>query len=58
MIKLDDCKMDKWDYSIPVLLPDGRVVTILFPKEGTHGYPRKGETLEYGLNLVTQGHYT
>jgi hypothetical protein len=43
------------DYHIAVHLPDGRTITVLIPVGKTWVVQ---DGLEYGLNLVTEHHYT
>jgi len=43
-------------YMLPVKLPDGTIIFILVPDfETWHGGDMTGQ--EFGLNLVTDGHY-
>jgi hypothetical protein len=50
---------DPWgDHRVKVALPDGKVITILVPGEGHYGERAIKDGLEYGLNLVCDGHYT
>lgn len=45
------------DYQVVVQFPDGRQVTILIPEWTIHPFHlRNGEV--YGLNLISEGHFT
>jgi hypothetical protein len=48
--ELGDCR-------IKVRLPSGEVLTILVPSFGPDSWI-KPDGMEFGLNLVTEGHYT
>ena len=59
--RIFDERRTDFDYAITLELPegDGRIITILVPHAGGAAYNefvKNGET--YGLNLVTEGHYT
>jgi len=45
------------NYKIQVLLPDGRIIGILIPSESNIMTKSIVSGNDYGLNLVTSGHY-
>jgi len=48
---------EREDYRIYVSLPNGGEITVLIPAGDKSTYPVQSG-FEYGLNLVTHGHYT
>ena len=52
-----DLTEDKINYRVGVRLPDGRVITVLVPEFTEHYCWGVSEEVEYGLNLVCDGHY-
>ena len=49
------------DYQVEIKRPDGSIVKVLIPREDSSGLGRcvsKHPNAVFGLNLVTEGHYS
>jgi hypothetical protein len=60
-IKLAEQTKDDDDYYLPLETENGKLVIMRFPRVGTYGHPKDDacEVLtDWGINLVTKGHYS
>jgi hypothetical protein len=59
-VTLESVQVDGDDYSLMIRRPDGSVVCVLIPREGTELYEDsvvRSSERPFGLNLVCSGHY-
>jgi hypothetical protein len=55
------CEHNNEDYTVTLQRPDGSLVKVLIPCEWADGFPNACASTSvepFGLNCVTEGHYT